>query len=68
VGGFLGVYDSTTFERIAWHHRTTGDIEVVKYSPNGRQVRRELERKCVWLFVLFCNRKCLKIKIKMKKH
>jgi len=38
IGGFLGVYDSTTLQRLAWHHRTSGDIDVVKFSPNGRQL------------------------------
>lgn len=38
VGGYVGIYDSTTFVRIAWHRRGNGDVNVVKYSPNGRQV------------------------------
>jgi hypothetical protein len=38
AGGYLGVYDTATLQRIAWHRRTTGDLEDVKYSPNGRQV------------------------------
>ena len=38
VGGYFGVYDASTLLRVAWHRRTSGDIEVVRYSPNGRQV------------------------------
>ena len=38
IGGYFGVYDTASLQRIAWHRRTTGGIEVVKYSPNGRRV------------------------------
>ena len=30
VGGFLGVYDAKTLQRVAWHRRTTMDITVVR--------------------------------------
>ena len=38
AGGYFGVYGAASLQRVAWHRRTTGGIEVVKYSPNGRQV------------------------------
>jgi len=38
VGGFLGVYDSRSMLRVAWHHRAGETISVLKYSPNGRQL------------------------------
>mmetsp|Transcript_286 Transcript_286/g.349 ORF Transcript_286/g.349 Transcript_286/m.349 type:complete len:1072 (-) Transcript_286:246-3461(-) len=49
-GGYVGVYDSTTFVRIAWHHRTSGDIEVIKYSPNGRQLATGSHENVIDLF------------------
>jgi hypothetical protein len=39
AGGYFGVYDSETLLRLAWHHRTNQSVSVVRYSPNGRQVR-----------------------------
>ena len=38
VGGHFGVYDANTMMRVAWHHRAQEAIDVVRFSPDGRQV------------------------------
>ena len=45
VRGYFGVYDAVTLERLAWHKRTSQDIDVVKYSPDGRQVIKTKKKK-----------------------
>jgi len=48
--GYFGVYEAASLQRVAWHRRTTGGIEVVKYSPNGRQVATGSHESVIDLF------------------
>mmetsp|Transcript_46713 Transcript_46713/g.105584 ORF Transcript_46713/g.105584 Transcript_46713/m.105584 type:complete len:242 (+) Transcript_46713:1-726(+) len=50
VRGYFGVYDAVTLERLAWHKRTSQDIDVVKYSPDGRQVATGSREQVIDLF------------------
>mmetsp|Transcript_30238 Transcript_30238/g.51030 ORF Transcript_30238/g.51030 Transcript_30238/m.51030 type:complete len:193 (-) Transcript_30238:886-1464(-) len=38
VGGYFGVYDALSMQRLAWHHRTNQTVDVVRFAPNGKQV------------------------------
>ena len=50
VGGYFGVYDAATMERLAWHRRSRKDIDVVKFSPDGRQVATGSHENTIDLF------------------